>query len=82
MKSGQILQNIIIATGTGVGVGINALFPRYLGQKERSKVVVARTYDFLYNDEVMKIRCILVLLFRKTEPTISRFFIAKMYPFL
>ena len=82
MEGGQILQNIIIATGTDVGVGINALFPRYLGQKERSKVGVARTYDFLYNDEAMKIRCILVLLVGKIETTISRFFIAKMYPFL
>ena len=27
------VQNIIIATGTGIGVGINALLSRYLGEK-------------------------------------------------
>lgn len=32
------IQNIIIATGTGVGVGINALLSRYLGQKEQKAV--------------------------------------------
>lgn len=47
MEEGQILQNIIIATDTGVDVGINALLPRYLGQKERSKVGVAGMYTFL-----------------------------------
>lgn len=47
MEEGQILQNIIIVASAGVGVGINALFPCYLGQKERSKVGVAGTYIFL-----------------------------------
>lgn len=32
------IQNIIIATGTGVGVGINALLSRYLGRKEQKAV--------------------------------------------
>ena len=32
------IQNVIIATGTGVGVGINALLSRYLGQKEQKAV--------------------------------------------
>ena len=32
------LQNIIIATGTGIGVGINALLSRFLGEKKQKKV--------------------------------------------
>ena len=32
------IQNIIIATGTGVGVGINALLSRYLGEKKQKEV--------------------------------------------
>ena len=80
MEGGQILQNIIIATGTDVGVSIMRCIPIIWGK--RSKVVVARMYDFLYNDEAMKIRCILVLLVGKIETTVSRFFIAKMYTFL
>lgn len=32
------IQNIIIATGTGIGVGINALLSRYLGEKKQKKV--------------------------------------------
>lgn len=32
------IQNIIIATGTGIGVGINALLSRFLGEKKQKKV--------------------------------------------
>ena len=32
------IQNIIIATGTGIGVGINALPSRFLGEKKQKKV--------------------------------------------
>ncbi len=32
------IQNIIIATGTGIGVGINALLSRYLGEKKQKAV--------------------------------------------
>ena len=32
------IQNVIIATGTGIGVGINALLSRYLGEKKQKKV--------------------------------------------
>ena len=32
------IQNIIIATGTGIGVGINALLSRYLGEKRQKEV--------------------------------------------
>ena len=32
------IQNIIIATGTGIGVGINALLSRFLGEKIQKKV--------------------------------------------
>lgn len=32
------IQSIIIATGTGVGVGINALLSRYLGEKKQKEV--------------------------------------------
>ena len=32
------IQNIIIATGTGIGVGINALLSRYLGEKKQKEV--------------------------------------------
>lgn len=32
------IQNIIIATGTGIGVGINALLSRYLGEKRQKAV--------------------------------------------
>lgn len=32
------IQNIIIATGTGSGVGINALLSRFLGEKKQKKV--------------------------------------------
>lgn len=32
------VQNIIIATGTGIGVGINALLSRYLGEKKQKEV--------------------------------------------
>ena len=32
------IQNIIIATGTGIGVGINALLSRYLGEKKQKQV--------------------------------------------
>ena len=32
------IQNIIIATGTGIGVGINALLSRILGEKKQKKV--------------------------------------------
>lgn len=32
------IQNIIIATGTGIGVGINALLSRYLGEKKQREV--------------------------------------------
>lgn len=33
------IQNIIIATGTGIGVGINALPSRFLGEKKQKKVI-------------------------------------------
>ena len=29
------IQNVIIATGTGIGVGIDALLSRYLGEKSK-----------------------------------------------
>lgn len=32
------IQNIIIVTGTGIGVGINALLSRFLGEKKQKKV--------------------------------------------
>lgn len=32
------IQNIIIAIGTGIGVGINALLSRYLGEKKQKEV--------------------------------------------
>ena len=32
------IQNIIIASGTGIGVGINALLSRYLGEKKQDAV--------------------------------------------
>lgn len=32
------IQNIIIATGIGIGVGINALLSRFLGEKKQKKV--------------------------------------------
>ena len=32
------IQNIIIATGTGIGVGLNALLSRFLGEKKQKKV--------------------------------------------
>ena len=32
------IQNIIIATGTGIGVGINALLSRFLGEEKQKKV--------------------------------------------
>lgn len=32
------IQNVIIATGTGVGVGINALLSRFLGEKRQKQV--------------------------------------------
>ena len=32
------IQNIIIACGTGIGVGINSLLSRYLGEKKQNKV--------------------------------------------
>lgn len=32
------IQSIIIATGTGIGVGINALLSRYLGEKKQKEV--------------------------------------------
>ena len=32
------IQNIIIATGTGIGVGINALLSSFLGEKKQKKV--------------------------------------------
>ena len=32
------IQNIIIASGTGIGVGINALLSRYLGEKRQKSV--------------------------------------------
>ena len=32
------IQNIIIATGTGIGVGINVLLSRFLGEKKQKKV--------------------------------------------
>lgn len=32
------IQNVIIATGTGIGVGINALLSRYLGEKKQKAV--------------------------------------------
>lgn len=32
------IQSIIIATGTGIGVGINALLSRYLGEKKQQEV--------------------------------------------
>ena len=32
------IQNIIIVTGTGIGVGINALLSRFLGEKKQRKV--------------------------------------------
>ncbi len=32
------IQNIIIATGTGIGVGINSLLSRFLGEKKQKKV--------------------------------------------
>lgn len=32
------IQNIIIAIGTGIGVGINSLLSRYLGENEQDKV--------------------------------------------
>ena len=32
------IQNIIIAKGTGIGVGINALLSRFLGEKKQKKV--------------------------------------------
>ena len=32
------IQNIIIATGSGIGVGINALLSRFLGEKKQKKV--------------------------------------------
>ena len=32
------IQNLIIVTGTGIGVGINALLSRFLGEKKQKKV--------------------------------------------
>ena len=33
------IQNVIVALGTGVGVGINALLSRLLGEKSRRKLI-------------------------------------------
>ena len=43
------IQNIIIATGTGVGVGINALLSRYLGQKEQKAVNQTALHTLIAN---------------------------------
>jgi Na+-driven multidrug efflux pump len=32
------IQNIIIAIGTGIGVGINSLLSKYLGEKKQNEV--------------------------------------------
>ena len=41
------IQNIIIATGTGIGVGINTLLSRYLGEKKQKEVYQTAMHGML-----------------------------------
>ena len=41
------IQNIIIATGTGIGVGINALLSRFLGEKKQKKVTQTAVHGII-----------------------------------